>query len=451
MTDSEFYEVEGKLMYFFTYYGEVYYGMIVQNPSSWIYYIIPNHNVKEYKENNTKDDNFLKTIGWEIKDLNIITRVEEKVNLDMSNIKTFPINKKCKTLFVFGAGASAYCSIKENSENKSLFPLGNELFSKSYSSGSVVFYKGLQNFVPLYEARNVGIETFFEDCFTKIQNHCDVLTLRSLINVQFYIQDVIKERTSLVKNNISRYNAYSVFATYLRYYLQENKDNSVALVSFNYDTLLDESLECEFDCRFEKMDDYCNSETGFKLFKPHGSINWGWNLKRNVPNVASQKDFFEYLYDNKIDLATLYYKYLSDEKYVLKEKNYGVEHRVGGKGKFSLNKDTIAIMKNGDDFFYPALLLPYRDKDEFVMPFFHQLAMETAVGSIEEIYLIGWKGSEELFLRNLKKCKKLKKLVIVNPDVASVLKNIAGVVDFEKLETYDSFSNFVIDKIREEF
>ena len=44
------------------------------------------------------------------------------------------------------------------------------------------------------------------------------------------------------------------------------------LVSFNYDTLLEEALDSTLGIRFDSMGDYVTGN--YKVIKPHGSINW---------------------------------------------------------------------------------------------------------------------------------------------------------------------------------
>lgn len=440
MTEQDFLNIGDEICYFFTYYGDVYCGMMVKSMDTDNYYIIPRINCNDYRSNKNVNDEFLKKIGFEIKDLKIVTRFKESIQFDESGIQSIPYRFKSKKLFVFGAGASAYCSFNPYEEkDRERLPLGNELFTEKYCDS--VYYKGVQKIVPFFEARNIDVETFLEDYLTGIQSNYDILTLRDLINVQYYVHDTIKRYTSIVSNNTSRYNAYSVFATCLRKYLLKYPNILVSIVSFNYDTLLDESLEREFDYRFNNVEDYVNPKNSFWYFKPHGSINWGWKITNEYLLKRNQEQFIQYLYDEKVDLSTIYYDFLDCKQGNLKSKEYGVGYLINKKAKFSVNKDAITILKDGE-VFYPAMLLPYRDKDEFVMPYSQQLSMRDAFNQIEDLYLIGWKGNEKLF-KEYCRFPKLKKIVVVNPDVQSVLENVSGNFEFEGIEFYKSFGDFV--------
>ena len=48
------------------------------------------------------------------------------------------------------------------------------------------------------------------------------------------------------------------------------------------------------------------------------------------------------------------------------------------------------------------MLLPYNEKDEFVMPFFHVHHLDQILKQVEEIYIIGWKGEEQTMMNKFK-------------------------------------------------
>ena len=59
----------------------------------------------------------------------------------------------------------------------------------------------------------------------------------------------------------------------------------MCLVTFNYDTLLEHALAKQFNRTFDVLDDYVSSPE-YKVFKLHGSQNWGRRVR------ASQQCFF---------------------------------------------------------------------------------------------------------------------------------------------------------------
>ena len=52
--------------------------------------------------------------------------------------------------------------------------------------------------------------------------------------------------------------------------------------------------------------------------------------------------------------------------------------------------------------FLPQLLIPFTDKDDFVMPQTHRNSLSGNLSKIQEILIIGWKGTEQVFKDLLK-------------------------------------------------
>jgi hypothetical protein len=52
------------------------------------------------------------------------------------------------------------------------------------------------------------------------------------------------------------------------------RNERVALVTFNYDTLLDEAVRWTLGLQLHSVESYIAAEE-YKLIKPHGSVNWG--------------------------------------------------------------------------------------------------------------------------------------------------------------------------------
>ena len=70
-------------------------------------------------------------------------------------------------------------------------------------------------------------------------------------------------------------------------------DEPVILITFNYDTLIERALSLTFgDFTFKEIQDYVRWPA-YKLFKLHGSVNWGYpfsttpaSMLINVPKVS---------------------------------------------------------------------------------------------------------------------------------------------------------------------
>jgi hypothetical protein len=94
---------------------------------------------------------------------------------------------------------------------------------------------------------------------------------------------------------------------------------------------------------------------------------------------------------------------------------------------------------------YPALLLPYRDKDEFTMPKSHYFALTGYMGNVENLIIIGWKGNEAAFNKLLGiHATGIKKIVIVDPYPAVVKANIQGILKNDvTVKYYNTFEDFI--------
>lgn len=372
-----------------------------------------------------------------------------------------------KRMFVFGAGASSFCLLGENKNalEKSLLrpPLGYEIFDDRFED---IFqnYEGAKLSIPLFLTKEKDIELCLEDEWRKLRKTYNPSITTRHINLQFYLRDLFRRVSDEVVGKYYRNNLYSLFANKLQTYLASVPEERIALVSFNYDTILDQFIEKIFHSPFRQMSDYIdrNNRPVF-LFKPHGSCNWGWRVNNkqhlNVPN----RNLCDSLYTKHTELHEIYYKVLGSMDEMVHTQAWGPEKNNDKhfRGKYTVNKNRIEVIDNnlGTEYF-PALLMPYRDKDEFVMHYDHQHTFDRFAGDMEELYLIGWKGNEDLFNRKLQHHHThLKKIVIVNPMEKKekvVSKNL--VKNFKDLnsgrytiEVIDTFEKFVVEEMAKIF
>jgi hypothetical protein len=79
--------------------------------------------------------------------------------------------------------------------------------------------------------------------------------------------------------------------------------------------------------------------------------------------------------------------------------------------------------------------------------------MRWFINEVEELYLIGWKGNEDVFNRLLKtQTRNLRKIIIVNPmekKKKEVTKNLKKHLDLAryKIEVVNTFEDFVLKKM----
>ena len=372
-----------------------------------------------------------------------------------------------KYMFVFGAGASANCvfgSDKKDFDDDALRPpLGTSLFDKKFKK-YYEKYRGVKQSLHSLQGENVDVEELLENEWKAIfrQNNQQVLSRH--INMQYYLQDILNEVSNRVIDEYYGKNLYVKFFDKLQkiYAASLTKPNygtetgkNFALVSFNQDTIL-EHFACDmFDRNINSLRDYiCMDKGGFSLFKPHGSWNWGWKF----PNPTQfNGNPAAWLFANKKNFYELYFEILGTNIDMVDWDGYGSERMVNKDdlGKFTIDKGKIEIIQLGQlNNYFPAMLLPYRDKDEFTMPHIHLYKMMDYMRGTEVLVLIGWKGNEAAFNRLLiSTASNIRKIIIVDPKADVVKKNLEELIAHRKaaeIITYETFESFVEEGVDKE-
>ncbi|MBL1180863.1 MAG: hypothetical protein D8M18_07140 [Bacteroidetes bacterium] len=401
-------------------------------------------------------------LAWEIRDPRIIKFIVKQQELgvvDGGMDTTRHGNQQWKRMFVFGAGASAHCLFGKNKkqqyESMMRPPLGYEIFDEAFGE-TIDNFEGARLSVPLFEARGRDIEGCLEDEWIKLRNAYNPSITARHINLQFYLQTLFHWISADVVRTHYRNNLYSLFVNKLQSYLA-GKTERVAMVSFNYETILDEFIEKIFNAPFRTMHDYVDyNKRQILLFKPHGSSNWGWPVRNRQQLNVQNKNLQDSLYEQRTELWDIYYRLLGDFNNMVHNHAWGIEgsHNKHHLGRYTVNKNKIEVIQHNKGYeYFPALLMPYRDKDEFVMHYDHHHALNWFVGDMEELYLIGWKGNEEVFNRLLKnQANRLKKIVIVNPAEKKnkeVSKYLSRHLDLKRytIEVVDTFEKFVLEEM----
>jgi len=452
--------------YFVTYYGDIYHGLIVEHSQYPDRFFILSKN-QAHEFNNLKNaeytlENFQR-LAWEIRDLQIIKIPpisDQRLGIADSQPEITRIDHQdCKRMFVFGAGASKHCLFGADKENQYARmlrpPLGCDIFDENYSE-IIEKYPGAQLFAPLFESSQRDVERCLEEEWVKLRNTYNPSISKRHVNLQFFMRELFHRISSDVVRVHYRKNLYSLFANKLQSYIM-GKQERIALVSFNYDTILDQFIEQSFDTPFKQMQDYIDYHNRHVLlFKPHGSCNWGWKIKNRQNLQSDNPVLHEALYEQNKELWDIYYRIIGDFNDMIHANAWGMEGSLHKNhlGRYTINKDRIEVMATPiNDTHFPALLMPYRDKDEFLMPYRHQNAMRSCFNQLEELFLIGWKGNEDVFNRQVKlQAGKLKRIVIINPAECThkeVSKNLEKHLNLSRyqIDVVDSFEKFVIEEM----
>jgi hypothetical protein len=146
-------------------------------------------------------------------------------------------------------------------------------------------------------------------------------------------------------------------------------------VTFNYDSLLEQAFP---DPHFTitKLSDYV--VTHYKMIKLHGSVNWGHEVKNQIPNLERMTD---------LRIATELINNASDLDL--------------GESFYIIPAPPQELVTQYPKPQFPALTIPIENKSEYECPSQHWQMMEAALPQVTDMILVGWRASERNFLQSL--------------------------------------------------
>lgn len=342
-------------------------------------------------------------------------------------------------MVVFGAGAS-YDSVRaipvlERTMRKNDLrwqdrpPLADELFDseRGYFKEVLNDLKRCQPDVSSLQIIRSGssVEKELEKLQNRAQN--DLETARSLAAIRYYLHIVIWRCQQQWKKHTPGVTNYKTLLNHIRLYRQKLED--VCLVTFNYDTLLEDAAHELLRIEIGKPSDYIISH--YKIIKLHGSINWGHEVETPLEKIASSNpwDIINEMIDKITNLKfSEIYRVVNDIPMA----------SFGGKGLF------------------PAIAIPVETKNQFECPDLHSHELETWIPYVSKLLVIGWKGAEENFVQQLaKNLKNTPQGMIVSSGKASTknlienLKQSGIPADFKFYG--GGFSDFIVSPEMDEF
>lgn len=142
-------------------------------------------------------------------------------------------------------------------------PLANELFQDFPAfRDHLLKYPQCRPLIPLLQSA-----PDVEEVLGNWQADADAVRLRQLAAIRYYLRDLIYDCESRWKDVTRGVLNYGTVLDQIR-----KKEPEVALVTFNYDTLIERAMS-DVGVNVGSMDAYL-ADRQFKLFKLHGSIDW---------------------------------------------------------------------------------------------------------------------------------------------------------------------------------
>jgi hypothetical protein len=253
-------------------------------------------------------------------------------------------------------------------------PLANELFeNRPMFADAIQRFPECQPIVPwLRNPVGVTLEAVLEDLQAKSKSH--PRGLQQLAAVRYYLQFVIRECERHWREVVKGVTNYKTLLNEIE--RANTSKEPVCLVTFNYDTLLEDALS-HFGLSIGAMHDYTNKHPFYRLFKLHGSVNWGREV--DTPTRAQNPG---HTWSVAYDLIERAAEISISERYV-----FALEHPPGVVGTRPV---------------FPAIAIPVEKKNTFECPPFLLAELNTLLPKVSKILAIGWRATEAHFLALLK-------------------------------------------------
>ena len=293
-------------------------------------------------------------------------------------------------MVIFGAGASydSYYNRPPPNANHIRLPLANDLFSERFGDEYRVFPQS-QGVIPRLQEQGIDVEAVLENLQREANTRYEE-GLAQLTAIRYYLQLMISECqrrwTEQLTKGVTNY-------THLVDRLARERDRigKTCLVTFNYDTLLDETLNARA-IKFSSMSDYVSGN--LPLIKLHGSINWVHPITNFSPDA--QKPAQEYLSDIIDKTSDL----------VIDTKSF----EIAAKNPLLRPRKPL----------FPAITIPVQNKKDFECPDEHLTRLTDSLPEVERLLIVGWKARERNFLGLLvKEIPKDTSMMFVSRDEAS--------------------------------
>lgn len=292
-------------------------------------------------------------------------------------------------LIILGAGASMdYLRADDHIErriasySKYRAPLMNQLFDDSRFHDILARHPKIDSFATdVMNAMSRPIPSF-EDYLTNARDNLakgNPAIYSQLISLTFYLSDlfcVISDKFYYQRNHYKD----------ILHKIDNYFSGQACFVNFNYDLLLERSLNEHSGGKYNYSNISSYVSTGVKIIKIHGACNWRYNPQTVQSKETTAVDFFTQfsekllmnthknkIYPSAVDIANV---------------NFNPEYSE------SLKSWTVKL---------PALALPLKDKpSNYVCDEAHINTLKECIKKVDRMLIIGWGGADQFLLSLLK-------------------------------------------------
>jgi hypothetical protein len=330
-----------------------------------------------------------------------------------------------RLLVVLGAGASYQCWPPNRSGGLTL-PLANGLFSTEQTQDGLLNLYSLTGLAAKIRRREQAngdkfdVESELAEIRERAEKNDDLNTLQSLFKARFYLQELIQKLSEQTVTDTNGHTLYVDLLNDLKDWVEEDAQNRfVDIVTFNYDSLIDKAMATVYSHDWSQKSSEDSLTAYYKgksirIYKPHGSINWG--------RVVTSNGKDDYLYSDFNQVVGAFRDIQIEHKFLFIDPVY--------RGP---------SVKN----YVPALAIPFKAKvgfDECPKPMFK--GMLKAVSEAEEILAIGWKGADRHFVNEVNKNTSARQVFVVGPNAYNT--EMAQVITGKRIRPVNqTFSEYI--------
>jgi hypothetical protein len=201
--------------------------------------------------------------------------------------------------------------------------------------------------------------------------------LQQLAAVRLYLQTMIYACETQWQNEHNGITNQVTLLDQVEHWRETTKSpERVWLVTFNYDRMLEAALH-RVGHHVSTLDSYVNGGV-YRLAKLHGSVDWG----REIDEPKAQPtDSISGLVGHIIQNAPTL--------------------RVSRRFRLATTTEQ-PFVRDGNIPLYPAIAIPVETKTEYECPDTHRQALMDDLPNVDQIVTIGWRASEDHFMRLLK-------------------------------------------------
>ncbi len=318
-------------------------------------------------------------------------------------------------VYVFGAGASQGSQQPGIGPERRIAPLMNQLFAPQYAE-----YADKVSLTPneLRDLHQSIGETPIEDWLT--ERWAAIEGLRTpqakqaaqtqFGRLTFYVWRMFLEISAI-------WTPENLYFNFVNQVVAQQAP--FGLISFNYDTLLDQALKHILGVDLMHLESYRKAS----LIKPHGSINWvvPSGQAPSDPEMRVNREREDLIdYDARIALAAGQMFNRPPEENLDRVEVIPPGHRaLRPEGEGAGVASVFRWVYNR--YFYPLVMLPLTSKQYGFLPTLPDIMIEQASGLLrqaEDVFVIGYRARDEIFSKMLEAIPEGARLHVVGRDAA---------------------------------